>query len=206
MSSTDLPAQPRAESEPFGQTGVFQFVWPAIASASLLLMGFSLYMWYRSHQTIDLFTSEKPNSSWYVSSIYGRILVTAELRGEPMEELDGNWIYSSRPFNRTGTRDGWQDSLWKRIGIEWRRQPLPIRGFSSSGTRGFWLRVRWPFIAALSAILPVVRVVHVWRKRRLYAAMVANACPECGYDLRASHKYCPECGRPVPKPAPINGA
>ena len=33
-----------------------------------------------------------------------------------------------------------------------------------------------------------------WRCRRILRNIAANACPRCGYDLRANTYRCPECG------------
>lgn len=190
--SREAPREADPRIEPFGQTGVRQYILPFLATASLVLMFLSLGMWYRSHHVVDRISSEQPGSSWLISSIYGRILVCCDRRESRMEELEGNWHYDTSPMPES-VRDAWQPSVYKSIGIEWRGEPLraPVTA------RGWWLRVRWPLISVVAAVLPVIRVVYVMRQRRRLAALRARACPECGYDLRASPKYCPECGRPA---------
>jgi hypothetical protein len=48
-----------------------------------------------------------------------------------------------------------------------------------------------PFI--LSGIGPSIALRRALSRRRLRIAG-AKPCPHCGYDLRASHEHCPECG------------
>ena len=193
QASSNDPRNPA--HEPFGQLGVGQYVIPALATASLVVMILSLAMWYRSHRIVDSFTSEKAGSSWIANSIYGRIFVVCRYRAERYESLDGAWNYDTQPMPQN-LRDAWAPSVWKSIGIEFRNEVLPPTA-ASSAAGGWWLRVRWPFIAAMSSVLPIVRVLYVIRQRRELARMMRHACPECGYDLRASPKFCPECGRPV---------
>jgi hypothetical protein len=76
---------------------------------------------------------------------------------------------------------------------------VPDPGVISGG--GFEASV-WP-LAALTAVLPTLRIV----RRRGAAAAARRAargfCPSCGYDLRATPGRCPECGTMAPaNPAP----
>ena len=47
------------------------------------------------------------------------------------------------------------------------------------------------FLALLFAILPLMRLRSLLRKRRLNRI---GLCQHCGYDLRATPDRCPECG------------
>jgi hypothetical protein len=52
----------------------------------------------------------------------------------------------------------------------------------------------WPWVL-LAALLPAWRL-HLHRRKR--RRLCRGLCPICGYDLRATHDRCPECGTPVP--------
>lgn len=52
----------------------------------------------------------------------------------------------------------------------------------------------WAVIAA-TAILPTLWLILRLRRR---SARRRGLCEQCGYDLRASHERCPECGAPLP--------
>jgi hypothetical protein len=87
--------------------------------------------------------------------------------------------------------DGWKDSIWKRVGIEWRSEPhSPAWGGEPVG----WVRVRWPFIAGVWGVLPLVRVFRERHRKRALARIGQGMCPQCGYDIRHTPYRCPECG------------
>jgi hypothetical protein len=54
---------------------------------------------------------------------------------------------------------------------------------------------RIPFEIAIGvcAFLPILRIWSVLRRRRLNSLQNGH-CASCGYDLRATHDRCPECG------------
>ena len=51
------------------------------------------------------------------------------------------------------------------------------------------------FVVSLFAILPLAAGVRLVRHRRRARRLAAGRCIACGYDLRASPEWCPECGR-----------
>jgi hypothetical protein len=81
------------------------------------------------------------------------------------------------------------------------RGRTPIAGFMlhkvgrrEEGLIGFFLLLPMPFVAALFALLPLVDVLLIRRRRRRGLRLAAGLCVRCGYDLRASPGRCPESG------------
>ena len=181
MSQT-LISQPL--SEPFGQRGVGRTLFRAVSCSSLVLMVLSLGMWARSHHIVDSLRAQKSETNWYLSSIYGRILI-AWGEEAPFPMPGEVWTYDQQPFRPV--RDGWESSIYKRIGIEWRNQPIN----TNWGSRGGWVRIRWPFVAALACVLPLVRMVSEHRRRRAVRRLERGLCPRCGTAIRNSAGSCP---------------
>lgn len=55
-----------------------------------------------------------------------------------------------------------------------------------------------PAVASIFAVpyaIAVLPVLYRWRRRRIREAWATNnLCLNCGYDIRASKLFCPECG------------
>jgi hypothetical protein len=67
-----------------------------------------------------------------------------------------------------------------------------VVGPQSVGEGGGVLVPHW-FLLLATAALPALAARRVWGRRRARRAG-EQPCPTCGYDLRASPDYCPECG------------
>jgi hypothetical protein len=52
-------------------------------------------------------------------------------------------------------------------------------------------------LAAVTGILPLVRLIRYRSVARRQRRIAAGLCPRCGYDLRASEGRCPECGTEI---------
>ena len=64
-------------------------------------------------------------------------------------------------------------------------------------------RLEWKWVACFAGSMGVTLAIGIKGRRALRRLRDGwhkdiLICPGCGYDLRASHQRCPECGRPLP--------
>src|SRR3954468_14651199 len=98
-AATDKAVAPRTPPEPFGQTGIRQYILPTLATISFTLACAAAIMWVRSQNTADIFARRDGAVAWSVRSIYSRIVVTrTDLRDTDTDDVPGV------PF----TGNGWQ--------------------------------------------------------------------------------------------------
>jgi hypothetical protein len=92
-----------------------------------------------------------------------------------------------------------EESPWSRQGPSSRAAFVAwnlVRFYASTNATGFVVEL--PYWVLLAPCLVPVGIRLLRRRRRERAE---NACPRCGYDLRATPDRCPECGT---APAPGN--
>lgn len=61
-------------------------------------------------------------------------------------------------------------------------------------------------LTALLLIVPLLRTIPIWRSARRRRRMKRGLCANCGYDIRASHDRCPECGQVTTRSKPSTPA
>jgi hypothetical protein len=83
------------------------------------------------------------------------------------------------------------------VGGWWARRGFSYHTFGASQTptiyneQSQWTAPYWAVVGPL-AVLPATYGAHRWLSRRRSRP---GACPNCGYDLRATPDRCPECGK-----------
>jgi hypothetical protein len=165
MTATDAPpseVDPAAvepdEPEPFGQTGIRQYVGRLATIVCLAIAMVAGFMWYRSTSVFDGFEWRSPNELLRIASVTGRLKIDYT-HYEDKRFNNGGWIYQQQPIMRT-VRDGWKPSLYKTVGIEFRHENEEARSF------GVWLRVKWYFILGAAMLIPVCRWIMIFQRRR----------------------------------------
>jgi len=168
---------------------------------SLLLMIASALLWLRSYQTCDWLTycrthygpygNPIPQSAMLRSS-YGHIVIAVGL--ESWYAINPVSLSVPEGFNwfRRPTYGRWEEwnnhVVWRRFGFQyinsrknWPVGPVAVRG------------VQFPYWSATVAfaLAPLLRFSKYLRHRN---RRTSNACPTCGYDMRATPERCPECG------------
>ena len=161
---------------------------------SLLLCAGAAALWARSY-------THRDGGGWFNQN--GRGLSVATTPGG----LD--WVSSAQPGDGPLCRVGTYSSTRNPDVLTLRRWPYGL-GFgggefvvalSADGLRITRETLRgvatplWAWVM-LFAVLPVTKahsyVRTRWRRAR------RGLCARCGYDMRASHERCPECGTPAP--------
>jgi hypothetical protein len=177
----------RPPPEPFGQTGIRQYILPTLATISFTLACAAAIMWVRSRSTADIFARRDGAVAWSVRSIYSRVVVTRlDLADADVDDVPGipltggGWQYASMEVPDS-LPDGWQESWRKTLGVEWRDESLYRH---PSVTGGWWMRIRWRTITLAVMVPPlVIAIVHDIRQRRrkqqrAAALALANAATE----------------------------
>lgn len=64
------------------------------------------------------------------------------------------------------------------------------------GRSGWAVSVPFAYLIAVFSVLPVTRLA-AWLRRKRRLRYAPALCRNCGYDLRAGHQRCPECGAAI---------
>lgn len=155
-SPTDLPAA-QSDAEPFGQAGIRQHLGVVVNAIAITCFILACVMWYRSHAYFDRLEWRGGAEELRVTSVYGRI----KIDGSAYENnVNNNAGWSFRTGLTRRPRDGWDASVWKLIGIEISLSP------EDRAPSGFWIRIKWYFIAFVCSIIPAVSLLLQWRRKR----------------------------------------
>jgi hypothetical protein len=175
------------------------------AALSLMLFAVTVVSWARSHRVLD-------TVEWAGRRGQLRDLATmpGQLRFATAPRFGGPWNHY------TGVETD-QRVSWSRRWLRHERAPwgVQVSGYTEElidtssfpGARPLDVTlksgrtipldvtviiVRYALFAVVFALLPLfVTARALWRWRHLRAP---EACPTCGYDLRATPERCPECG------------
>ena len=224
MFSFPPPACIRAGNEPRIHTDAHGWVeWRAVkrrlftilSALSLLLFVAVCVLWVRSAKHYDRldykWVSEPPISrrTYIITSYAGQCrvaFVAFDLKQVPANPVQGGWAYQSAARSTTpGVM--WPPYRESAFSTEFAFTRRPWAGttvFGSAASVTDW-SVAFPVWVAvvLSGVLPAGWSVMRLRKR---IAGQRGHCPSCGYDLRATPRRCPECGRvPAAPPTPVRG-
>lgn len=148
----DQPSQP---PEAFGQAGVRRFAPAVLGRIVLVFLIVSVLMWHRSHSTADQLVRDGATHTWVVRSIYGRIVIQ-RLDRDP-DSPPSQWSIDSFDVRRP-IRDGWAPSWQKAIGLQWGHD------VGDRGQTFWWLRVRWPTLSLVFAVLTLYLAVKLRRR------------------------------------------
>jgi hypothetical protein len=174
----------------------------ALSVASLVLSVALLAMWVRSYWVGDTWLwqrvtrDERIIYSWYMELTSGaggiglsRDTEDYDARYATVHDIGADWSFARREARRPAYP---QPAFF--VGPN---QPATAFAFrwngNRAGTRRELILPYW-ILVLLFAIAPALSARRVWLHRRARRRRRANACPACGYDLRASPERCPECG------------
>lgn len=160
----------------------------ASVSTGVSLVGFGTY----SHwHTIDINLADARKGGWTIGANHGQVMIGL------WATLDGRIQFADRDvwLIEDSSRDLAVRRVWREAGSF---GPVGFTRPSSNGSmaRGAWMILPWWVLFMLSAAIGTGLGIVYWRIRRARPADPI-ACRGCGYDIRASPDYCPECGMRV---------
>lgn len=156
-ADTTNSTSPPLPAEPFGQTGVRQYLGVLINGFLITGLIITCLLWYQSYQSYARFEWRKGAEELRITSVYGRIRIDG-MRYAHTIHPDGGWSFRTGRVRQP--RDGWKESLWKWIGIELSWTP------EFSASEGFWLRIKWSFLAMLCGLILSIRLFFHWQHQQ----------------------------------------
>jgi hypothetical protein len=157
-----------------------------LTGLSLILAMLAAGLWVRSYRFSEGWSMGRNDLSLTTGTLRGTIGFVW-IRESDAKELKITY-YSETPHDlvEVMNRARWH---WHRFAFDKVAEPL------DSFTEVYAMMPCWA-IVCLGGLLPLIRVFahHFPRKK------VDGLCATCGYDLRATHDRCPECGTPAPAP------
>ena len=163
-------------------------VFKVCAATALVLLVALCVLWVRSPGTRDGVNVYTPDASHTLMTVPHCVEVSSLTSRSPQSY---GWSTSSVPRQSRGYRIWWVPPASHHLGFGWESRTLGPQ------VRFVRLVVPFWFLAAALAVMPAVAARRAVRRR---SRIARNCCPACGYDLRASPDYCPECATPPPTP------
>lgn len=160
-----------------------------VAVSTIALVAVTV-LWLRSYSHCDVLIGPKgPNDRVTVTSEFG--LLVFELESAQKGLVRPGWSYFVPALPRRYRAEGGQWGFAAYRGTAQHYLLLPP-------ARLWGVTVPHWAILTLAGVLPVHWLIRRHRLRIRRQRMAAGLCAACGYDLRATHDRCPECGAMVP--------